>query len=454
MHLKRSFLHVVPLVSLFIILLVSMIQIVVDARTLRQLIVQVILLLSVSLIFLTVYFLYLDQILKEQKLQMLFWSFVILGYIPSLFLAEFRYHFLTIFLMSALITSMIHVRLGFVVNFVMLILLSITKTVDLTFITMYAIGGSLICLTIPRASNRQKMVYIAIFNFFALGIIEALLLFSVDAPIESQHIFQIFITGINGFLVVILVYGTEPIWETLFKITSSARLIELCNSNEPLLQRMLLEAPGTYHHSMLVANLAEKASLDLKIDYTLARTGALYHDIGKLLNPEYFIENQHGFNIHDELSPDASAAYIKRHITDGIQLAKEYKLPDSIKDIIIQHQGDAIISYFYTKALEHSDGFEIDRTLFSYDGPKPLTKEAAIVMLADCVEAAVKSMAETEKNIESIKVMIRKVTHSIFTSGQLDDSPLMFKELKRIEAAFLKVYNGMFHERIKYEREI
>lgn len=377
-----------------------------------------------------------------------------LGYIPSLFLTDFKFHFLTLFLMSALITSMIHVRLGFIVNFVILILLAITNPMDISYMTVYAIGGSLICLTIPWANNRQKMVYIAIFNFFALSFLETLIQFSTITPIESISIFQIFITGINGFLVVILVYGTEPIWETLFRITSSARLIELCNSNEPLLQRLLLEAPGTYHHSMLVANLAEKAALDLKIDYTLVRTGALYHDIGKLLNPEYFIENQRGFNIHDELSPDASAAYIKRHITDGVQLAKEYKLPDSVKDIIIQHQGDAVISYFYTKALEHSDGFEIDRGLFTYEGPKPLTKEAAVVMLADCVEAAIKSMDETEKDIESIKVMIRKVTHSIFTSGQLDDCPLMFKELQRIEAAFLKVYNGMFHERIKYEREL
>lgn len=454
MYLKRSFLHVVPLVSLFFVVLLSMIQLILNAINLRYLIVNIFLLLTVSMIFLIIYFLYLDQILKEQKRQLLFWSFVVLGYIPSLYLTELKLHMLTLLLMTALITSMIHVRLGFFINFVMLVLLSITKTMDLNILVFYAVGGSFVAITLPFANNRQKVVYTALSNFLVLSLLELLLELSVVGTPLSVSPVQILLAGMNGFLVVILVYGTEPIWETVFRITSSARLIELSNSNEPLLQRLLLEAPGTYHHSMLVANLAEKAAADLKIDHHLARTGAMYHDIGKLSNPEYFIENQRGYNIHDELSPDASAQYIKRHITDGVALAKEYKLPDAIKDIIIQHQGDALISYFYTKAIEHSDGFEIDRGIFCYDGPKPLTKEAAIVMLADCVEAAVKSMDETEKTVDSIQILIKKVTHSIFTGGQLDDSPLMFKDLKRIEASFLKVYNGMFHDRIRYERKV
>lgn len=453
MYFRKSFLHVVPLASFFLIILVSLFVVIFNAIDLKQMIARCLLVIVASCIFLFLYFLYVDALLKEQKIQMVFWSFILLGYIPSIFLIDFNLQILTILLMAALITSMIHVRLGLFTNFVMLSLLIITKQTDIDTVIFYALSGSFICLTLPQANNREKMVYVAIGNFFALSILNILIQLNLVGDLKF-NVMNVLLSGLNGFLVIILVYGSEPIWETVFRITSSARLIELSNSNEPLLQRLLIETPGTYHHSMLVANLAEKAAQDISADYHLARAGALYHDIGKLQNPEYFIENQKGYNIHDELAPDSSAQYIKRHISDGMQLAKEYKLPESVKDIIIQHQGNAIISYFYTKALEHSDGFEIDKTLFMYDGPKPQTKEAAIVMLADCVEAAVKSLEGDKKTVETIQIMIKKVTHSVFVSGQLDACPLLFKELLIIEAAFLKVYNGMYHERIRYEREM
>ena len=158
----------------------------------------------------------------------------------------------------------------------------------------------------------------------------------------------------------------------------------------------------------MVANLAETATADIGGNALLARTGALYHDVGKLKQPEYFTENQNGTNPHDDLAPDASATIIISHVDFGVKMAKEYKLPKSVIDIIRQHQGDALVKYFYHKAKDHSDGFEIDDDAFRYDGPKPQTNEAAIVMLADCVEAYIRGLDEVEREMSVIDESIKK----------------------------------------------
>jgi len=447
-------LHVIPIIGFFSIVLVSLFEGLFNTTDLKQMIAKAILIIVIALISLMLYFVFAETEVIQQKKQMLFWSLILLGYIPSIFLYSLNQQLLTFFMMTALLTTMIHVRMGLVVNFLVLILFGITHSIGLDTMIFYSVGGSFICLSLPYAVNRQKMVYVALSNLVALSLLNTLLQLISLLPSEKFDMMDVLLSGFNGFFIIILVYGSEPIWEMVFKITSSARLLELSNSNEPLLQMLLVKTPGTYHHSMLVANLAEKAAQDIQADYHLARVGALYHDIGKINHPDYFIENQNGYNIHNEISPESSAEFIKNHVIDGIQLAKEYKLPESIKDIIIQHQGDAVISYFYAKAMEHSDGYAIDKSLFVYPGPKPQSKEAAIVMLADCVEAAVKSLSIEEKNIVSIQQKIQKVTQTIYLSGQLNESPLLFKELCIIEASFLKVYNGMYHERIKYEREL
>ncbi|MGB4632370.1 MAG: HDIG domain-containing metalloprotein, partial [Tepidanaerobacteraceae bacterium] len=209
---------------------------------------------------------------------------------------------------------------------------------------------------------------------------------------------------VSGILSAILAIGTLPFLENAFGITSAIKLLELSNPNQPLLRKLMLDAPGTYHHCIIVGNLAEAGAEAVGADSLLARVGANYHDIGKLKRPYFFIENQlTSDNPHDKLSPTLSALIITSHVKDGVEIAKEYRLPDCITDFIVQHHGTSLLSFFYQKALESADEKKPDEASFRYEGPKPKTREAAIVMLADCVEAAVRSLPKpTHGKIEGL----------------------------------------------------
>ena len=252
---------------------------------------------------------------------------------------------------------------------------------------------------------------------------------------------------VNGVASSFLTVGALHWFESGFKITSSVRLLELSNPNRPLLKRLLMEAPGTYHHSILVGNLAEAAAEAVQADATLVRVGSMYHDIGKLKRPYFFIENQFTQdNPHDKIAPTLSSLIITSHVKDGLELAKENKLPQQIQDIIAQHHGDGIVSFFYHKALEEND--QVPEEAFHYEGPKPQTKEAALVALADHVEAAVRSMKQpTPGRVEGL---IRKIIKDKLNDGQLDQCDLTFQDLDRIAMAFVRVLNGIFHSRVEY----
>ncbi len=252
---------------------------------------------------------------------------------------------------------------------------------------------------------------------------------------------------VNGVASSFLTVGALHWFESGFRITSSVRLLELSNPNRPLLKRLLMEAPGTYHHSILVGNLAEAAAEAVRADATLVRVGAMYHDIGKLKRPYFFIENQFTQdNPHDKIAPTLSALIIISHIKDGLELAKENKLPQPIQDIIAQHHGDGLVSYFYHKALEEKD--DVPEEAFHYEGPKPQTKEAALVCLADTVEAAVRSMKHpTPGRVEGF---VRKIIKDKLNDGQLDQCDLTFQDLDRIAMAFVRVLSGIFHSRVEY----
>lgn len=443
----------IPSVGIFMITAISLFQLVVDGQNLNILLASVMVLLvmmGVSSFYMVQFY---NETLGKKRYQLMFWAFVLVGYVPSVFISSISPFLLPVLLTAALITSMIHVRLGFILNFVMLTLLLITSGLNVEVYLMYVLAGSFICLTIPYAKNRHQVLYVAGSNMIFFMLVTVITYLMINGTLQAFDYMSLVFSAVNGLFVVIFTIGTEPIWEIIFRITSDARLIELSNSNHPMLKKLLLETPGTYHHSMLVANLAEKGAIEIQANYHLARVGALYHDIGKTMNPGYFTENQNGHNVHDELSPDASAAYIRRHVEDGIELAKEHKLPEVIQDIIREHQGDAIISYFYQRALDHSDGFHIDDKEFRYPGPKPQTKESAIVMLADCVEAAVKGLQKDNRDIEDIAHVVDKVFQTVIAKHQLDECPLTFKELPKIKASFVTVYNGMFHERVSYDRK-
>jgi len=454
LKIKQSLVKLIPYLGIGIITIFSIAKLVADGTHITKLVASTAMLLIMIGIF-SFYFLMYDEVqLEKKRYQLMLWLFVFIGYLPSLLLIDVNPYLLPLLLTAALITSMIHVRLGFMMNFVMLTILIISSRMDIETYLVYVIVGSYLCLSIPYAKNRQQVAYVAVSNMLIFMLVTLVgHLMSYGTLVDFNYLNLVY-SGLNGGLVVIVAVGSEPVWEALFKITSNERLIELSNSNEPLLKRLILEAPGTYHHSMIVSNLAEKAAIEVNCNYHLARVGALYHDIGKINRPLYFTENQDSVNVHDQLSPDASAKYIIDHVLEGLELADEYKLPEDIKAIIKQHQGDSVVSFFYNKAIDHSDGFDIDVKDYMYPGPKPQTKEAAIVMLADCVDAATKSLGENKRNLDAISDIIDKVIGSVFSNKQLDEAPLTFNELPLIKKAFLTVYNGMYHERIKYDREL
>lgn len=252
----------------------------------------------------------------------------------------------------------------------------------------------------------------------------------------------------SGFLSVVLTIGLLPLFESVFQVTTSLTLLELADPSNPLLRRLMQEAPGTYHHSLFVANLAENAALAIGADGLMVRTASYYHDIGKLKRPAFFSENQFsGENPHQKITPMLSTLIITAHVKDGIALAKEHKLPESIIDCIAQHHGSTTVSYFYAKALEEDDSLKEED--FRYHQRKPQTREAAIIMMADTVEAAVRSKADklTPGQIEGF---IRQLIQSKEADGQFEECDLTFKDLTTIGDEFTRMLTGVYHERIEY----
>lgn len=255
---------------------------------------------------------------------------------------------------------------------------------------------------------------------------------------------------VGGTLIAtLLCIGLQPLLESIFNLPTPMKLLELSNPNQPLLRRLLLEAPGTYHHSIIVANLAEAAAEAIGANPLLARVGGYYHDIGKLKRPIYFKENQMGEeNAHDRTDPQVSAAILTAHTRDGVAMARRYRLPQAVINIIAEHHGNAPVMFFYHKALQMANGKPVDMDAFCYDGHPPTSKESAIVMLCDTIEAAVRSMKNPTP--EGIEDFIVKLVRGKLEDGQLSDSPLTLRDIDGICAAATTVLVGVFHERIEY----
>ncbi len=252
----------------------------------------------------------------------------------------------------------------------------------------------------------------------------------------------------GGVISGLIAVGFQPVFEAVFNLATPSKLLELANPNQPLLRRLLLEAPGTYHHAIIVANLSEAAAEKIGANPLLARTGAYFHDIGKLRRPLYFKENQRGENPHDKTDPYVSASIVTAHTSDGLTLAQKHHLPPEIQRIIVEHHGDTPVMYFYHKALQQADGKPVDIKDFRYGGNRPSTKESAIVMLADTIEAAVRAMPDPTP--QSIKRFIERLVRGKIEDGQLSNSPLSLLDIDGISEAFSAVLSGVFHERIEY----
>ena len=254
--------------------------------------------------------------------------------------------------------------------------------------------------------------------------------------------------ALAGVISAVLCVGTLPVWEAVFDVLTPTKLLEITNPNQPLLRRLAIEAPGTHHHSIVVANLAESGAQAIGADMMLARAGAYYHDVGKLAAPEAYTENQDEKlkSYHSMLLPAESAAIIRMHPTEGYELAQKYKLPKEICDIILEHHGTTLVGYFYAKALEMFD--DVNRADYMYPGPKPRSKEAAIIMLADSAEAAVRSLPD--KSPECVREKINQILNDRISDGQFDECDISMLELRKLAAEFTQALSGVHHSRIEY----
>jgi len=267
-----------------------------------------------------------------------------------------------------------------------------------------------------------------------------------DTPIVIASAGYGFLNAVAGAVVAV---GILPIFESLLGFTTDLTLLELSNLNHPLLRRLTLEAPGTYHHSIVIGNLAEAAAEAIGANALLARVGAYFHDIGKMEKPEYFVENQrHIKSKHEKLPPSMSALILESHVKRGRELALQHDLPDAVIDFIEQHHGTTTMSFFFHKAQRQIQAEPVSEEEFRYPGPKPQTRETAIVMLADSVEAVSRTLEDPKPG--RLLTAIKKVIEAKFTAGQLEECDLTLKDLHKIEESFLKILLGVFHSRIDY----
>jgi putative nucleotidyltransferase with HDIG domain len=258
----------------------------------------------------------------------------------------------------------------------------------------------------------------------------------------------------GGMLTGILALGLTPIMESLFNYSSNIRLLELLNLDQPVLKELMLIAPGTYHHAMVVGQMVEAAAETIGANPMLAKAAAYYHDIGKIKKPAYFVENQmSGENKHEKLAPSMSSLILISHVKDGVELARKHRLGERIVDIIRQHHGTNMITYFYHKAkTQAANRNQIKLEDYRYPGPRPQTKEAGLVLLADQVEAASRTL--TDATPARIKGLVQKIIDDVFTDGQLDECELTLKDLHHIARSFNKILSGIFHQRIQYPQAV
>ncbi|MBH09748.1 MAG: hypothetical protein CMG74_05205 [Candidatus Marinimicrobia bacterium] len=363
----------------------------------------------------------------------------------------------TVFAMT--LTILFDARIGFMAttSIVIIVGLMIGQNIDYLIVSLFTTTVSI--YNIRELRNRSQL-FITMFSLMGAGILVV-----AGIGLFKQHewasmVMDIQSLMINSLLAPIITYGLIGLFEIVFEVTTDLTLMELLDYDHPLLKKAQQQTNGTFNHSIVVGNLAESCAGAIGAHSLLCRVGAYYHDIGKMVKPEYFIENSYTEkNLHDKLTPTMSARIIRNHVKDGLALAKEYSLPKIVSDFIPMHHGTTRVEYFYQKALKEAEnnGGKVDETLFKYPGPKPNTKETGILMICEAVEAAVRSIKEPD--IIKIKNMINKIVKKRIDEGQLDNCPLTLNELDKIigtvdgNTGMLPVLRGIYHIRIEYPDE-
>ncbi|WP_309240442.1 MULTISPECIES: HD family phosphohydrolase [unclassified Caldibacillus] len=355
---------------------------------------------------------------------------------------------------SMLIKILLNDRLGFIGTVILaasgaIIFNSQTSGPFHLIISLYILFSGLSGLFfLTNQNHRTKIFQAGLFVSLVNIVVIVAMLFIPNSKFSGIHyLFYVVMAIFSGVLSSVLTIGLLPFFEAGFGILSTMKLIELSNPNHPLLKKILTDAPGTYHHSVMVANLAEGACEAIGANGLLARVASYYHDIGKTKRPSFFIENQMNMsNPHDRLTPEQSRDIIIAHTTEGAEILKAHRMPKEIVDVAVQHHGTSFLKFFYHKAKEM--GKDVSENDFRYPGPKPQTKEIAVISIADSVEAAVRSMANP--TMEKIEQLVKNIIKDKLNDGQLSDCDLTFKELTIIEKTLLETLHGIFHNRIEY----
>ncbi|MBM7556242.1 HD family phosphohydrolase [Halanaerobacter jeridensis] len=352
---------------------------------------------------------------------------------------------------SIIIAILLDTNLAVIFTVILSFLVGLITNGGIADIAVIIVSGITGIYSVSELSQRTDLVRAG----FIVGGVSSLTIFGfllIENSLDLMLLLKMVPLGLlNGIIVAIVTNGFLPYVENVFGITSPVKLLELSNPNHPLLKKLLVEAPGTYHHSVIVGNLAEAAADKIGADSLLVRVGAYYHDIGKIKRAYFFTENQIGSeNPHDKLSPNLSTLIITSHVKDGVELAQEYKLPSDVIDIIKQHHGTSLVSFFYQEAMHDEKYKQVDKDEFRYDGPKPQNKEAALIMLSDMVEAAVRANPTAQSNPGRLEKLVRDLIKQKLDSGQLNESDLTLKDLDKIAKSFVNILKGIFHNRIEY----
>lgn len=361
------------------------------------------------------------------------------------------YIFVPLLILCMLLVMFFSTRVALVVSISATVICAMVVQAQMDFIIYFTLMSINISLIANYTTTRQRIMFAGASAAVLSALVYISLAIFMTRSFSQEMLILSAWAAASGLLTVVVAVGTSPFWEFAFGAITSFRLIELSNPNNPVLRKLSIEAPGTYHHSLIVANLAEAAAYEVGANPYLTRAGAYYHDIGKLKYPLFFAENQGNDNPHNDIDPLESCRVLATHIDYGLELAARYKLPKIIRDIIEQHQGNTVMKYFYNKAVELADGEVVDEGEYRYNFSPPQSKEAGLIMLADTIEAAVRSRIQKVNSFSEIESLIRSLIKDKIDDGQLIDSGLTLRDIEDSTQAFINVLRAMNHERISYE---
>ena len=400
------------------------------------------------------FYIYRNEYFKEPKLLLLIGLLMYLIVLSSWIIVSYQLpvYIIPIAMFSILLTVLLDTTVSLISSTILILLVSLLIGNDLDFAIIQFFISFIAILSVRKLRKRRQiittmltLVFCSLFVFFSVMLFKGI-------DFLDYNYSTVGYLALSSFLCPILAFGLVPLFESFFGITTDLSLIELLDYDQPLLKKLMEDAPGTHTHSVKVGTLAESCANAIGARALLCRVGSYYHDIGKIKKPEYYAENQTGENKHDSITPHMSAKILKQHVTDGLALADEYGLPTIVKDFIETHHAKNRMEFFYKKALENDS--KVDENEFRYPGPKPSSKETGIVMLAEAIEAQANSLKNP--TLEKFETMIDKAIRSRLEDGQLDECPLTMEDLQKIKGrrdgkhGLLPVLSGLYHSRPEY----